>query len=61
MASDHEALSRYIQEKEDFVASVLERLRWTKEYLGENVRLAKVVRAVLSGRRCMRHFKAFAY
>ena len=45
MASDREMLSQYIQEKEDNVASVLERLGWEKEYLEENVRIANNVKA----------------
>ena len=45
MASDREMLSQYIQEKEDYVASVLERLGWEKEYLEENVRIASNVKA----------------
>jgi len=44
MESDYEAsyevLSQYIQEKQDYVDSVIERLGWKKEHIVENVRAA---------------------
>lgn len=40
MESDYEVLSQYIQEKQDYVDSVIERLGWKKEYIVENVRAA---------------------
>lgn len=41
MASDYEVLALYIQEKEGYIDSVLERLGWDKECLEENVRAAE--------------------
>lgn len=41
MASDYEVLALYIQEKEGYIDSVLERLGWDKAYLEENVRAAE--------------------
>lgn len=52
MESDCEVLSRYIQEKQDYVDSVIERLGWNKEYIVENVRATNNCRGF-----CVNHLR----